>query len=105
MRCAELEMLNHNLELLNTELKQQIIEISDKTRWLEEQLRLAVHRRYSPSSERYCSGQMLLDLCEDVASAQAATVQAEAGIRGRGRKNYPFPPKMAPTTRGEAQES
>jgi transposase len=77
MRCAELEMLNHNLELLNTELKQQIIEISDKTRWLEEQLRLAVHRRYSPSSERYCSGQMLLDLCEDVASAQAATVQAE----------------------------
>jgi hypothetical protein len=45
--CAE-------LELLNAELKQQIIEISDKARWLEEKLRLAMHHRFSPSSERFC---------------------------------------------------
>lgn len=58
-RCAE-------LELLNAELKQQITEISDKARWLEEQLRLAMRRRFSPSSERFCSGQGLLDFYDSV---------------------------------------
>jgi transposase len=76
-RYTQLELAYKGLESLNAELRQQIAEISDKARWLEERLQLAVRQRFSPSTERFCSGQGLLDICENAVPGKALAEELE----------------------------
>lgn len=66
----ELERKNAELERRHEALEKQFAELSAKTQWLEEQFRLAQHRRFGASSERTVHEQvsLLLDEAEAIAN-------------------------------------
>lgn len=51
-----------NLQQQNNELAQQLVELSAKLKWCEEQFRLAQQKRFGASSEKTNSDQMELNL-------------------------------------------